>query len=119
MEGETQMAVEPGTHFGGLWGGVVVEGDVDGRADRHLGLDGVEEADKLLVAVPRHVLADDAAVEHVEGGKQRGRAVPLIVVRHGAEPSFFRAGPGWVRSSAWIWLFSSTDSTMAWAGGST
>jgi hypothetical protein len=26
--------------------------------------------------------------------------------------------PGWVRSSAWIWLFSSIDSTTAWAGGS-
>ena len=25
--------------------------------------------------------------------------------------------PGWVRSSAWIWLFSSIDSTAAWAGG--
>src|SRR5436305_8767806 len=23
--------------------------------------------------------------------------------------------PGWVRSSAWIWLFSSIDSTTAWA----
>jgi hypothetical protein len=78
----------------GLVGGVVVEGDVDGRADRHLGLDGVEEADKLLVAVPLHVLADDAAVEHVEGGKQRGRAVPLIVVRHGAEPSLLHGQAG-------------------------
>ena len=27
--------------------------------------------------------------------------------------------PGWVRSSAWIWLFSSIDSTTVWAGGST
>src|SRR4051794_5267806 len=25
--------------------------------------------------------------------------------------------PGWVRSSAWIWLFSSIDRTTAWAGG--
>jgi hypothetical protein len=32
---------------------------------------------------------------------------------------FFIGKPGWVRSSAWIWLFSSTDNTMAWAGGST
>jgi hypothetical protein len=23
--------------------------------------------------------------------------------------------PGWVRSSAWIWLFSSSESTTAWA----
>src|SRR6266852_7827751 len=27
--------------------------------------------------------------------------------------------PGWVRSSAWIWLFSSSERTTACAGGST
>ncbi len=36
-----------------------------------------------------------------------------------AKRPFFIGRPGWVRSSAWIWLFSSTDRTMAWAGGST
>ena len=30
---------------------------------------------------------------------------------------FFIGKPGWVRSSAWIWDFSSTDSTMACSGG--
>src|ERR1700732_503794 len=32
---------------------------------------------------------------------------------------FFIGSPGWVRSSAWIWLFSSTERTMAWSGGLT
>src|SRR6516162_7109239 len=31
---------------------------------------------------------------------------------------FFIGSPGWVRSSAWICDFSSTDSTRLWAGGS-
>jgi hypothetical protein len=31
----------------------------------------------------------------------------------------FGSCPGWVRSRAWIWLFSSIDNTTAWAGGST
>jgi hypothetical protein len=31
----------------------------------------------------------------------------------------FIGRPGWARPSAWIWLFSSTGSTTAWAGGST
>ena len=47
-------------------------------------LDGVEEADELLMAVALHVAADDRAVEHVERGEQRRRAVPLVVVGHGA-----------------------------------
>ena len=51
---------------------------------RHLRLDGVEEADELLMPVALHVAADDGAVEHVEGGEQRRRAVALVVVRHGA-----------------------------------
>ena len=94
VEGEARMAVEPGTHLGVLVGGVIVEDDVDGLAGRHLGVDGVEEADELLVAVALHVLADHGAVEHVEGGKQRGRAVPLVVVGHGAEPSLLHGQAG-------------------------
>src|SRR5487761_242210 len=30
---------------------------------------------------------------------------------------FFRGSPGWVRSNAWIWLFSSTHNTIAFCGG--
>ena len=47
-----------------------------------LRLDGVEEADELLMAVALHVAADDGAVEDVEGREQRGGAVTLVVVRH-------------------------------------
>ena len=66
-----------------LMGGIVVEDDVDDLAGRHLGLDGVEKADELLMPMTLHVAADDLAVEHVECGEQRRRAVPLVVVRHG------------------------------------
>ena len=51
-------------------------------AGRDLALDGVEKADEFLVAVALHAAADDGAVEHVERGEQRGRAVALVVVRH-------------------------------------
>ncbi len=30
-----------------------------------------------------------------------------------ARPGFIGRSPGWVRSSTWIWLFSSTESTRA------
>ena len=53
-------------------------------AGRDFGLDGVEEADELLVAVALHVAADDGAVEHVEGGEQRGGAVAPVIMCHGA-----------------------------------
>ena len=94
VEGEARMAVEPGAHLGVLVGGVVVEDDVDGLAGRHLALDGVEEADELLVAVALHVAADDGAVEHVERGEQGGGAVALVVVGHGAEPALLHRQAG-------------------------
>src|SRR4029079_7091450 len=75
VECEALMAVEPGTHLGVFVSGVVVEDDVDGLACRHLGVDGIEKADELLVAVALHVAANDGAVEHVEGGKQGGRTI--------------------------------------------
>src|SRR5262249_46825898 len=78
VEGEGLMAVEPGAHLGMLVGGVVVEDDVDGLTGRQFGVDGVEKTDELLMPVALHVPANDSAVEHVEGGKQRGRAVPLV-----------------------------------------
>jgi hypothetical protein len=56
---------------------------------------------------------------HVERGEQGGGAVPLVVMRHGLAAPGLIGSPGWVRSSAWIWLFSSIDSTTACAGGST
>ncbi len=45
-------------------------------------LDPVQETNELLVAMALHALADDLAVEHVEGGEERGRAVALVVVGH-------------------------------------
>jgi len=54
-------------------------------------------------------LGDDRAVEHVEGSEQGGCAVALVVVGDAldvAEPM-----------RAWIWLFSSTQSTTALSGG--
>ena len=78
-------------------------------------LDGIEKADQLLMGVPLHAAAEHHALQDIEGGEQGGGAVALVVM----VPRFpgLSGRPGWVRSSAWIWLFSSIDSTTAWAGG--
>ena len=56
-------------------GGVVVEDDVDDLAGRDLCLDGVEEADELLMPVALHAAAEHGAVEDIQGGEERGRAM--------------------------------------------
>ena len=57
-------------------------------------LDGVEEADELLVPVALHAAAEDGAVEDVEGGEQRGGAVALVVVGHGAGAALLHGQAG-------------------------
>ena len=95
MEDEALVPVEPGADLGMLVGGVVVEDDVDHLAGRHLGLDRVQEAHELLMAVALHVAADDGPVEDVERSEQGRGAMAL-------ESAYVRAA-----------------STMAWGGGST
>ena len=64
-------------------GRIVVDDGVDRFSCRHLRLDGIEEADELLVPVALHVAPDDRAVEDVKGSEQRRRTVALVVVGHG------------------------------------
>src|SRR5680860_1075350 len=78
------MPVEPPAHLRVLVGGVVVEDDVDELASGDFRLDGVEEADELLMAMALHIAADDRAVEDVQCGEEGGRAVPFVVVGHGS-----------------------------------
>ena len=85
VEDPAGMARQPFVHVGVFVGGVVVEDHVDHLAGRNGPLDGVEEAEELLVPVARHALADHRAVEDVERGEQGGGAMALVVVGHGAE----------------------------------
>jgi hypothetical protein len=102
VEGDARMACEPAAHLGVLVGSIVVEDHMDGLVGRHFTLDGIEKADKFLVPVALHAAPDD---QDIEGGEQGGTV---------AQRPFFIGRPGWVRSRAWIWLFSSRLSTTAW-----
>ena len=74
------MSVQPLAHLGVLVSGVVVEDRMDDFAGRDLRLDGVEEADELLVPVTLHAAPNHPSVQHVERGKQRRGAMALVVV---------------------------------------
>lgn len=74
------MPVQPCSYFWLLVGGVVVQDDVDCLVLGHLGLDGIEKADDLLMPVPLHFAADHRSVENIERGKQGRGPVALVVV---------------------------------------
>ena len=78
VEGPARVPGEPGFDFWVGVRGVVVDNGLDQLAGRNRALDGIEEADELLVPVSLHAAAEDDPIERVEGGKQGGRAVPLV-----------------------------------------
>ena len=84
------MAVEPLADLWMLVRCVVVEDHMNRLARRDLRLDGVEEADELLMPVPLHVATDDRAVENVQRGKQRRRSMSLVTMRHGPGAAFLQ-----------------------------
>jgi hypothetical protein len=63
------------------------------------------------MAMALHTLTDDLAFQNVEGCEQGRGAMTFVVSVRVPARLFFIGRPGWVRSSAWIWLFSSIDRT--------
>ncbi len=84
------------------------------------GGDLLQELQELVVAVPGIAgIGGDLPGSDLQRGEQRGGAVALVVIGlPGLGKPGRSASIGAVRSSAWIWLFSSTDTTTAFAGGS-
>ena len=115
VEVETGVPFQPPFDFRRLVGGVVIDNQVDIQAGKGLAVDPVQEANELLAPVALQTLPDDRAVEHVERREQGRRTVALVIMVP-ARP-FFMGKPGWLRSRAWIWLFSSTERTSALSGG--
>jgi len=80
VEMEPRVALEPAGDPRVFVRPVVVHDQVQVESGRGLLVDALEETDELLMAVARHAVADDAAVERVQGGEERGRAVARVVV---------------------------------------
>ena len=94
VEGEARVPVEPLTHLRMLVDGVVVEDHVHRLSGRHLRLNGIQEADELLVTMALHTSANDLAFEHVESSEQRRCAVALVIVGHRAGAAFLHRQAG-------------------------
>src|SRR5205823_13435450 len=109
---------EPVADQFGLMARRVVHDDVNVEFGGDMFLYGVEEAAEFLRPVARHAFADDGSGLHVEGGKERGRPVPLIVMGapFGLPWSHREQRLGAIECLG-ICDFSSTQSTSAWSGG--
>ena len=61
---------------------------------RHLRLNGVQEADELLMTMALHTSANDLAFEDIESSEQRRCAMALVVVGHRAGSAFLHRQAG-------------------------
>jgi hypothetical protein len=80
VEMPTRALREPGAHFGVLMRGIVIDNHMEVEFGWDIGLDMAQKRQELLMTMTRLALRQDRAIEEVEGGKQRGRAMALIVV---------------------------------------
>src|SRR6202163_441067 len=80
MHVPTRPAVKPVADGGGLVGCVVIDDQMHVKISRHGAPDLVEELAELDGAVAPVAFSDHSAGGNVEGGKQRGGAVTLVVV---------------------------------------
>ena len=60
---------------------VVVHDHMHIEIGRYIAFDLVEEFAELLRAMPGHAFADNGSGLHIERGKQRYRAMPLVIMR--------------------------------------
>src|SRR5512134_2832104 len=87
------MPPEPGFHAWVFVGPVIVHDQMQREMGWRLGIDLLEEADELLVAMPRQAIPDDGAIEQAQRREQGRGAVPFIVVRHGPTAALLQRKP--------------------------
>jgi len=88
MERPARIVGQPFQNLRVFVRGIVVDNGMDNLSGGNGALNSIEKFDEFLVPVMRHAAPDDSALKHVEGSEQGGRAVALVVVRHG--PAFAR-----------------------------
>ena len=62
-------------------GSIVVDDQMQVQIEWCPDVDQLQEANKLLMAMPRHAIANDGAIEHVQCSEQGRRAIAFVVVR--------------------------------------
>ena len=82
---EARPSGEPGAHFRVFVRGVIIDDEMRIECRWDVGLDMLEEAQKLLMTMARATLREDPAIGDIEGGKQGRRTVSDVIV--GETPS--------------------------------
>lgn len=72
---------QPLLHVWVLVGSVIVQNQVDFKARSNRCVNALQETEELLMAMSRLTIGDNSSFQDVQGGKQRGGPMPLVIVR--------------------------------------
>jgi len=81
MQVEAGMAFQPRLHARMFVRPVVVDDQMQVQVEWCLDADQLQETDKFLMAMPRHAIANDRPIQHVQRSEQVRRAIAFVVVR--------------------------------------
>src|SRR5437879_9892894 len=81
MQVEAGMASPPRLDARLFVRSVVVDDQMQVQIEWCLDVDQLQETNELLMAMPRHAIANDGAIEHVQCREQSRRAIAFVVVR--------------------------------------
>ena len=82
MERPSRVVRKPFEDLGMFVGSVIVDDGVDDFAGRHVPFDGVEKANEFLMPMLLHAASDDRPIKNIQRGKERRRAITLVVMGH-------------------------------------
>ena len=84
MNDIARMLFEPRFHRGMPMSSVVVHHQVQSCLAWKLAIDVAQKLEELLMTVSLVKITDDFSLQHIRGGKQGSRSVPLVIVGHGS-----------------------------------
>src|SRR3990172_7332850 len=91
---EPGMPGKPLLNLGCLMSLVVVQNQMDLQVLWRLAVNLAQKAQELILPMTGQASTNNAAIQNIERGKQRGRAVPLIVVSHRAAAALLHRQTG-------------------------
>jgi len=91
---KTRMPIQPGFHAGMFVRAIIIHDQMEIEFGRSFIVDFLQESQELLVPMAGHAVPDHLAVEHAQGGKQSGRPMAGVIMRHCSTAAFLQGQTG-------------------------
>ena len=92
---KARVSTEPGCHSRMFVSSIIVHDQMEIEVARCLDVDFLEKSNELLVPMTRHAVANDLAVEHTQGSKERRGTIAFVIVSHGPATALLQ-GKAWL-----------------------